>query len=179
MRIESVELFRSGGAVWVNTRLSVRDAESAEVAVNNAITALNAGKNVDLTFSVERQPRSTSANKMLWACLTDIALAVGADKWEIYLECLKRYTKPTMVVIGQTKLESFRSMYREIEVISETTWNGQEAYLVACYVGSSKLSKEDFSRLLDGVLSEMREVGLETPADKKIQEVIDAYEASV
>lgn len=179
MRIEGIEMFRSGGAVWVNTRLSVKDAESAEIAVDNALSALDSGKHVDLRFDVERQPRSTSANKMLWACITEIAYAIGSDKWEVYLECLKRYTKPTLVVIGETKLEAFRSMYREIEMIQETTWNGQKALLVACYVGSSKLSKNEFSRLLDGVLGEMKDVGLETPADRKIREVIEAYEPDV
>lgn len=176
MRIENVELIRAGGNVWINVRCPLADVANAEIAVNNALEAISKGRHVDLRFDVERTPRSTNANAMLWACLSDIALAIGADKWDVYLEVLKRYTKPTMVVIGEAKLEAFRRMYREIEVVSETSWQGQKALLVACYVGSSNLSKDEFSRLLDGVLSEMRDVGLETPSDARIREVVKAYE---
>ena len=175
MRIEGVEMWRSGGAVFINTRISLKDADSAEIAINNVLQALNAGKNVDVRFDVEREPRSKQANRMLWACLSDIALAIGTDKWSVYLECLKRYTKPVYIVIGENKFQDFQRLYREVEIIEPTTYDGQKALLVACYIGSSHLSKLAFSRLLDGVLSEMGEIGLETPSDKKVREIIEAY----
>lgn len=175
MRVEGIEMWRTGGSVFINTRISLKDADSAEIAVNNALSSINAGKNVDMRFDVEREPRSKQANKMLWACLSDIALAIGTDKWSVYIECLKRYTKPVYVVIGESKLESFQRLYREIEVIEPTIYEGQNALLVACYIGSSQLSKLEFSKLLDGVLGEMNEIGLETPSDRKVREIIEAY----
>ena len=71
--------------------------------------------------------------------------------------------------------EEFHRLYREVEIIEPTTYEGQKALLVACYIGSSHLSKLAFSRLLDGVLGEMSEIGLETPSDKRIREIVEAY----
>ena len=161
MRIQNAEIYRSAGALFVTVRLPVSEAENAEIAVNSALTALSAGKAVSMELRTERAKRSSDANAMLWACLTEIAVEIGADKWDVYLEMLKRYTKPIYVAIGKTKLEQFRKLYREIEVISDTTVNGQEALLVACYIGSSQLDT----------------MGLATPADREMFEVIQAYEA--
>ena len=175
MRVESVELYRSGGAVYVTARVPSTDYEIATVVVDDALQAIQNGKKIDLKLEVESPPRSLQANALLWACLTDIATAISADKWDVYTECLKRYTKPLILAGGENKYVELKRAYREVEIIDNCLINGQKACLYGCYKGSSKLNKQEFSILLDGVLSEMTEMGLETPADQKVKEVIEAY----
>ena len=45
-----------------------------------------------------------------------------------------------------------------------------------CYFGSSTLDSKEFSVLLDGVISEMKEMGLETPTSKEMQRAIERWE---
>ena len=45
-----------------------------------------------------------------------------------------------------------------------------------CYFGSSTLDSKEFSVLLDGVISEMKEMGLEIPMQSDLKRVIEEYE---
>lgn len=168
-------MYSAGGAVYVTARIPAVDRESATVMVDDALQAIQNGKKINLKFEVESEPRSNQANALMWACLTEIALSIAADKWEVYLECLKRYTKPLIIAAGETKFKELKETYREVEVLDNCLINGQKACLYGCYKGSSQLNKRDFSTLLDGIISEMQEMGLETPADQKVKEVIAAY----
>lgn len=175
MRVESVELYRSGGAVYITARVPLVDYKVATVVVDDALQALQNNKKIDLKLEVESPPRSLQANALLWSCLTKIAVAISADKWDVYEECLTRYTDPLILAGGVNKLRELKENFRVVEIIDNCLVNGQKACLYGCYRGSSKLNKKEFSVLLDGVISEMQEMGLETPADQKVKEVIEAY----
>jgi hypothetical protein len=45
-----------------------------------------------------------------------------------------------------------------------------------CYFGSSTYNSKEFSILLDGVISEMKEMGLDTPTDREFKRVIKQME---
>jgi len=175
LRVENVELYRSGGAVYITARVPLADYDIATVVVDDALQAMQNNKKINLRFDVESQPRSLQANALLWSCLSKIAIAIAADKWDIYTDCLKRYTTPLILAGGENKFRELKEMYREVEILDNCIVNGQKACLYACYKGSSKLNKQEFSYFLDGVLSEMEEMGLETPSDQKVKEVIEAY----
>ena len=65
---------------------------------------------------------------------------------------------------------------RECEVIGEVDINGQKAVQMLCYFGSSTYDTKEFSRLLDGVISEMQEMGLETPTSEDMRRALEQWE---
>ena len=56
-------------------------------------------ESLDIKVVKHRKKRSLDANALLWACLGDIASALRADKWDIYLKMLKRYGRYTYICV--------------------------------------------------------------------------------
>ena len=136
-------------------------------------------KNLD-KLSIEakkyREKRSLDANALLWACLSEIAVALRTDKWNVYLMMLKRYGKYTYICVKPNVVESVKAQWRECEEIGTISINGQEAVQLLCYFGSSTYGTKEMSVLIDGVISEMKEMGLETPESREVKRAIDEYE---
>ena len=133
-----------------------------------------------LTIEVKkyREKRSLNANGLLWHCLGEIASSMNppADKWDIYLQMLKRYGKYTYICVKPSVVDAMKAQWRESEVIGEIDINGQTAVQMLCYFGSSLYNTKEFSVLLDGVISEMKEMGLETPPTEEMRRVLEQWE---
>lgn len=138
---------------------------------------LDALKDKDLRceLTVWRNRRSKDANAMLWACLQDIAAALGSDKWTVYLQMLKRYGRFTYVLMPEKAVEQFRAGWRECEEVGEVDVNGRKSVQLLCYFGSSTYDTKQFSVLLDGVISEMREMGLQIPERADVRRALEEW----
>lgn len=123
-----------------------------------------------------REKRSLDANALLWHCIGQLAAAMTNDKWNIYLLMLKRYGKFTYVCIRENAVEAMKRQWRECEVVGEVTINGQKAVQLLCYYGSSTYNTQEFSALLEGVISEMKEAGLEPPMPAHVKAAMERYE---
>ena len=123
-----------------------------------------------------KEKRSRDANALLWACLGEIAGALRSDKWTVYLQMLKRYGKYTYICVKPKVVEAVKRQWRECEEIGRVNINGQEAVQMLCYFGSSAYDSKEFSILLDGVISEMKEMGIDTPADRELKRAIKQME---
>ena len=123
-----------------------------------------------------RKKRSLDANGMLWACLGEIANVLRADKWDIYLQMLKRYGKYTYICVKPAVVEAVKAQWRECEVLGEMEVNGQKAVQMLCYFGSSTYDTKEFSMLLDGVISEMREIGLQPPPTEEMKRALEQWQ---
>ena len=120
-----------------------------------------------------KEKRSVNANALLWKMLGEIATALRTDKWSVYLTMLKRYGTFTYICVKPKAVEAVKKQWRECEVIGDITINGDPAVQMLCYYGSSTMNTKEFSVLLDGVISEMKEMGLETPSDRDLQRAIE------
>lgn len=134
-------------------------------------------KNEKLSIEIKkfRKKRSLTANGLLWHCLDEIAKAIHTDKWEVYLMMLKRYGVFTYGVFKESKVEHVKQMWRECEVVGEVDVNGEKGIQMLLYFGSSTYNTEEFARLLDGVISEMKEMGLPTPADEEAERLLEMW----
>ena len=146
----------------------------------DAKTLINWLLNQDSTkvwdISEHREKRSKNANALLWKCLGDIAEALKADKWDIYLQMLKRYGKYTYICVKPSMVEAVKKQWRECEELGEIDINGSKAVQMLCYFGSSTFDSKEFSTLLDGVISEMKEMELPTPDNKEIERILEQWE---
>lgn len=132
----------------------------------------------DKVFDVteHKEKRSLSANGLLWACIGELAGALRSDKWAVYLQMLKRYGKYTYICVKPNVVDAVKAQWRECEEIGHVNINGQDSVQMICYFGSSTMNSKEFSILLDGVISEMKELGLLTPAQRDLDRVIKQIE---
>lgn len=142
-----------------------------------SVDDISGGDELDITVKRHRNKRSKNANALLWECLGRIASSIQADKWDIYLQMLRRYGEYTYVCIKPKAVEMMKRQWREVEEIGKVNINGQEAVQMLCYYGSSTYDTKQFSRLLDGVISEMQEMGIDAPTSSQMQAALDAWEA--
>ena len=123
-----------------------------------------------------REGRSKDANALLWACIGEIAVALRTDKWSVYLLMLKRYGQYTYICVPPQTVDMVKRQWREVEEIGDIKINGRDAIQLLCYYGSSTYDTKQFSALLDGVISEMQEIGLEPPTSEEMRRCLEEWE---
>lgn len=133
-------------------------------------------KDLDISFVQHRARRSLDANACLWACLGDIAKAINQDNWSVYLLMLERYGKFTYILVKPEVVEAVRLQWRETKIVGETQVDGKPMVQMLCFFGSSTYDSAEFSRLLNGVISEMQEMHLEVPASAEMKAILASLE---
>ena len=136
------------------------------------------GKLLDVELKVHRDRRSKDANALLWACIGEIARAkeVLRDPWEVYLSMLRKYGKYTYVVVKPEAVEAVKRQWRETEVIGEIDIHGTKGVQLLCFYGSSTYTTSDMTTLINGVLSDMEDLGLQRPASGDIKRAMEEWE---
>ena len=133
-------------------------------------------KDLNLEIKQHRNHRSKDANALLWECIGRLAMALRADKWDIYLLMLKRYGQYTYIVVPPNAVEMVARQWRECKMIGDININGRDGVQMLCYYGSSTYDTKQFSVLLDGVISEMKEIGLTAPTSEDMRRSIEEWE---
>lgn len=114
-----------------------------------------------------RNRRSLDANAYMWCLLQKMADKLHRDKWGIYLEMLGRYGVFTHIIVKAHVVEKVKNEWRTVKELGEVSVNGTTGIQLQCYFGSSTYDTKEMSVLIDGVVSEARELGIETlPPDE-------------
>lgn len=170
----------SGRLVSVN-----RDWESgkfnltfeANEDVSGQIDGIKDFEKLAITAGKFRNKRSLDANAYAWVLLQKIAEATNSDKWEIYLQCLQRYSRSfTHVIVKEAAVDRMKQLYRTCVDLGKVTVNGQTGQQLQVYYGSSTFNSKEMSVFIDGIVSECKELGIETlPPDEmaRIKELWD------
>lgn len=116
-----------------------------------------------------KEDRTISQNNFLWACIGDIArVTQNHDKWQIYIEMLKRYGKFTHILVHPNAVERFKQEWREVEDLGEVkTEGGMIANQLRVYYGSHLYTTEEMSNLLNGVIDEMKALNIKPKLSKE------------
>ena len=128
---------------------------------------LSRGKTLDVTIKQYRKKRSLDANSMLWAILGKMAAALNTDKDELYLEVLARYGVFTHLIVKPEVVERVKREWRTVRELGEVTVNGKTGIQLQCFFGSSTYDQAEFSVLLDGVVSEAKEIGIDVITEEE------------
>ena len=157
---------------WITKKFNVTfEILDGDVSNINSISE----KDLKLTAVKFTKKRSLNANALMWECIGKIAQEIDSDKWDVYLMVLKQYGKYTPVTLKAEAVEDFKKQWRECEEVGSHFIDGQEYKDILCYFGSSTLNTQEFSHLLDGVISEMKAIGLQTPGQQYIERSLEAW----
>ncbi len=134
------------------------------------------GKEVSVDIKEWKKKRSLNANALFWKCVGELAEELRTDKWKIYLSMLKRYGQFTYICVKPSAVEAVKKQWRETEELGEININGKKAVQLLCYFGSSTYDSKEFSVLLDGTISEMKEIGIPYPGSEEIERALKMWE---
>ena len=116
-----------------------------------------------------REKRSLNANNYAWKILTEIADALRTSKEEIYLTMLKRYGQSEIIsVLAHIPIGEY---VKYCEEAGESTLNGKLFKHYKVYKGSSEFDTREMSIFLDGVVSEAKEMGIQTETPNQLAEM--------
>ena len=146
--------------------LSRSEAHKGIYELQNILTK---GKPLQIEIKQHRQKRSLNANAYLWVLLGKMADVLDTIKDELYLEMLDRYGVFTHIVVKPSVVERVKQEWRTVRELGEVTVNGKTGVQLQCYFGSSTYDTKEMSRLIDGVVSECKELGIETATLEELQ----------
>ncbi len=126
---------------------------------------LNVLANKDGTKSVEiktkRAGRSLDANAALWRMLNEMAIKLHTSKDELYLDSLEKYGTFTHIVVKPEAVKRVMREWKTVRELGKVKINGKTGIQLQCYFGSSQMDSKEFSVLLDGVISDAKELGID------------------
>lgn len=154
MQAELIKANREGNACKIEAL--VYDAP----AVLEKVAKL-AGKEVNITVSEPKEKRSLDQNSFAWHLIGKIADKLRASKTEIYLRLLRDYGQ-SIVVTVKTGLDLSKAGFKYYDEIRTGEINGKPFTAYKVYIGSSQYDKTQMSVFLDGIISECKELGIET-----------------
>ena len=129
-------------------------------------------KDVEL-LTIEAKPfrkkRSLNANAYAWKLITEIADVLRASKDEIYLQMLKRYGQSEIIsVLSNIHIGAYVKYYEEA---GESTLNGKTFTHYRVYKGSSEFDTREMAILIDGIVSEAKELDIPTETPDEIERI--------
>ena len=114
---------------------------------------------LDIAIEKHRNKRSLNANAYLWVLCDKIAQKVGyISRDDVYIDMLKNYGRFEDVLIRDDAARSFMRMCKYKEILYEMDgWT-----CIRVYQGSHEYNSKEMSILVDGVVAEAQELGIET-----------------
>ena len=135
-------------------------------------------KDCDVEVNIEKysESRTLKANAYLWVLVTRIANALRESKEDIYLDMLKSYGQGGAVSVEAKFANDFERTYKYREYLGESELKGKVFKHYRFWVGSSEYSKDEFAILLDGVIQEAKNLGIETRPQEEIASMLAEME---
>lgn len=151
---------------------------STEIVLNihsNDISTLEKLRGLKLNVELKqfRERRSLNSNNYAWELITKIADVLRSSKEEVYLQMLKRYGKSQMIsVLSEIDVNKFLKYFEEA---GESTLNGKLFKHYKVYTGSSEMDSKEMSILIDGIVSEAKELGIETMPPNELKSLKESW----
>lgn len=129
---------------------------------------------LDIEIKKYRDKRSLDANKYYWSLLNQLSNVLQVGNEELHFNVLKEYGQVMLVpLLPHQKPSGYFKYYEEYK---KTTIENKEAIYYKVYKPSSEMDSKEFWTLLQGLESECKPFGIETLEEKKLREMMEAYE---
>ena len=133
---------------------------------------------IDITVKKYSDTRTLKANAYLWTIITEIGNRLKLSKDDIYLDMLKAYGQGGMVSIKEKWAKQFERSNKYHQYLGESELNGETFKHYRFWVGSHEYDKYEFSILIDGVLQEARNLGIEVRPQEEIDSMLNELEGT-
>jgi len=119
----------------------------------------------ELSIEKVRKKRTLDSNSYCWVLIGKIADILRASKEDVYFNALKHYGQSTAVSVRADI--NVKGVFKYYEDFGSGTINGKDFTHYKVYKGSSEFDSREMSVLIDGVISDAVDLGIEvrTPAE--------------
>lgn len=171
-------------AIANNIRLQFNESGIPEITLtipNNKAEVINGvqdlknaianGKVLDVEIKQHRNKRSLDSNSYAWLLIGKIADILKTSKDEVYIEMLKRYgqREPKLLSVVADAVDMvYRATNNHCCEVGESELNGKLFKHLAILIGSSQYDSKQMSILIDGIVSEAKELGIETMTPEQL-----------
>jgi len=131
---------------------------------------------LDIEIKPYREKRSLTANSYFWQIVTKIADTLRTSKDDLYIEMLKRYgqrEKDLISVVSSAVHVAIKALDNHCTIVGESELKGKTFKHLAILKGSSEYDSKEMSILIDGVVSEAKELGIETLPHDEINRLLE------
>lgn len=150
---------------WHSNKLNV--TFSLNESVEGEIEKIKDVEKLSIKVVKYRKKRSLDANAYMWVLLSKIAEVIHSNKDDVYIEMLSRYGVFTHIIVKKSVVDKVKSEWRTVRELGEINVNGSQGVQLQCYFGSSTYDSKEMATLIDGVVREAKELGIETlPPDE-------------
>lgn len=141
--------------------------------------AMDPEKTYDLTIKQHREKRSNDANAYCWVLMDRLADVLNTTKEDIYREMVRRVGPYKVFHLTEDEAKTFRVGWEKIgkgwptEQVDYTP--DGDRVVIRAYYGSSTYNTKQMSRLIDMVVSECKEQGIETLTPLELERMKEAW----
>lgn len=129
----------------------------------------------DKLFEIKehREKRSLTANAYAWSLIGKIADVLRTSKDEVYLDMLKRYGQSELVsVLSSIDVQGY---FKYFEPIGTARLQGKDFTHYRIYKGSSEYDTREMAVLIDGIVSEAKELDIETLPETEVKRLKEMW----
>lgn len=134
---------------------------------------LNLEKEYELELKISRSKRSKDANAYFWTLCEKLAKKLHRSDIEIYRDIIRDYGVRTIVPIAKDAVPRWIENWEQkgrgwiCESLGHSKLAGYEN--IACYYGSSVYNTKEMSRIIDAIVEECKEQGIETMTPDELE----------
>ena len=119
------------------------------------------------------EKRSLNANSYFYVLQNKLAQVLKTSNDELHEALIKRYSDATLITVPETyEIKGFIKYY---DIYNKGTIKDNPVIIYKVYKPSHEMNTTEFSRLLDGIISECKEIGIETLTPDDLRR-LDGYE---
>ena len=128
-----------------------------------------------------RKARSLDANAYMWTLLEKLALALKTNSVELYRKYIREVGVWKDYKMSKDVAKAFTHLWQEkglawlIDKVDEKSTDKDEIVTLRAYYGSSSYNTKQMSRLIDSIVQDCKEMGIETMTDAEIQSLVRAH----
>lgn len=126
-------------------------------------------KPLDITIKPFRKKRSLDQNSYAWTLIGKIADKLRASKDDVYLTMLKRYGQGGVIKVSPKNEQAILSALKYCERHEKLYTDTDKYYRF--WAGSSGYNTEEMTIFVDGIISEAKEMGIETLTPDELLEM--------
>lgn len=178
--------FMTGSINTMNGILMLGFPHAMMDELSNLIEYVKSGKNI--TVEIKREKRSNDANAYCWVLCQMIAQKLTDDacgkvvytKNDIYREAIKKCMHFTPLPIKNEAVENFKRIWQGhgigwvVEELHESKLKGYTT--IAAYHGSSTYDSKEMSRLIDCLIDDCKNLGIQVRPPEEIEKLVSDWE---
>jgi len=163
--------FNESGIPEIILTIPFNKAETVN-SVQELKSIVSSGKTLDVEIKQHRNKRSLDANAYMWTLCQKIAEALHTTKEDVYKKAIREVGQFEILAVREDATESFIRVWNSRGL----GWYAEEmdskipgCKKIIAYYGSSVYDTKQMSVLIDYIVSECKELGIETMPPEELK----------